>query len=40
MKKVKEIKIICTNIKNTCSSKEGDKCKMTCATCVFQFIPA
>lgn len=31
--------IICTNLKDTCSSKEGDKCKMTCAQCVFQFTP-
>ena len=29
--------VYCTNIKNTCSSKEGGRCKMTCASCVFQF---
>ena len=32
------IRLVCMNLSNTCSSKEGLICKMTGSKCVFQSI--
>lgn len=31
-------RLVCMNLSNTCSSKNGVECKMTGAKCVFQSI--
>jgi len=38
MLKTTDTKIVCMNLKKTCNSLDGNKCKMVNGVCVFQHI--
>ncbi len=39
MLKTTDTKIVCMNLKKTCNSLDGNKCKMVNGVCVFQHTP-
>jgi len=38
MLKTTDTKIVCMNLKKTCNSLDGNKCKMVNGVCIFQHI--